>query len=60
MKENDEKEKRADNHFFAQYGIEKPANISFSLKNIKGGETSLEVKKIDANSKFMFLPANFF
>ena len=60
MKENDEKEKRADNHFFAQYGIEKPANISFSLKNIKGGETSLEVKKIDANSKFMFQPANFF
>ena len=36
MKENDEKEKRANNHFvfihhyalFAQYGIEKPSNIS--------------------------------
>ena len=68
MKENFAKEKRVDKHFvfihhyalFAQYGIEKPSNISFSLKNIKGGETSLEVKKIDANSKFMFQPANFF
>ena len=59
MKENDEKEKRVDNHFvfIHHYGIEKPSN---NLKNIKGGETSLEVKKIDANSKFMFQPANFF
>ena len=34
--------------------------ISTFEKKIKRGETSLEVKKIDANSKFMFQPANFF